>query len=444
MIYQINNLTLDVTARLVTRDGETQPIRPRTLALLQFFMAHPNQLHTTQVLLNAVWDDVEVHEGVVFQSIREIRQLFGDSKVIANFPRKGYQFVATVDALPQIANSAAQFSLKKQFACLALLLLTVALFWVYTPHKAVPVSVDSYVKNEGVNLALANISTSVNSAIAKTAIPSGLVFQQINIQVYGDSSYLNVVYNAYLGNRKLAGMLFDLDVGTLSNAVVNDMVQQFTHVRTAPLPIRWDNDFIVAATAYEFDWQAASKAFEALSSRFSDNPRLVYYLVKLKIWEQQYLQAQSLIYSMNDINLGTQWRLLFDYQQAQLYVQQGATERAIAVIEKAQKKAVEENNWKMGALLSELTGDIYYQGQQNVLALSAFQRAESMYQYKENEAGLATTRLKMAVLYIATNQYELARATYKKAETGIENHQISMLYPLKTEIREANARYLTK
>ena len=72
-------------------------IRPKTFSLLMLFLQHPFEVLSKQTLLDTIWDDVEVNEQVLFQTIRELRQLFDSDDVIKTHPRKGYAWVCEVE-----------------------------------------------------------------------------------------------------------------------------------------------------------------------------------------------------------------------------------------------------------------------------------------------------------------------------------------------------------
>ena len=96
MNLQIDRFRLDVNSRTLSSASESHAIRPKTLALLLFMIERQGQIVSKEQLLSHIWDDVTVNEGVIFQSIREIRQMFAELIVIQNHPRKGYQWVAEV------------------------------------------------------------------------------------------------------------------------------------------------------------------------------------------------------------------------------------------------------------------------------------------------------------------------------------------------------------
>ncbi|NQZ06462.1 MAG: tetratricopeptide repeat protein [Algicola sp.] len=88
-----------VHQQYIVFNDETIKIRPKTFSLLLMFLQNPYQVLSKSALLAAVWDDVEVNEQVLFQTIRELRQHFGDEDVIKTHPRKGYAWVQPVEEM---------------------------------------------------------------------------------------------------------------------------------------------------------------------------------------------------------------------------------------------------------------------------------------------------------------------------------------------------------
>jgi len=82
-------------------NNATIKIRPKTFALLILFLQHPFKVLSKQFLLDTIWDDVEVNEQVLFQTIRELRQLFQSDEVIKTHPRKGYAWICSVEEVHQ-------------------------------------------------------------------------------------------------------------------------------------------------------------------------------------------------------------------------------------------------------------------------------------------------------------------------------------------------------
>ncbi|MBC5765135.1 FlgO family outer membrane protein [Ramlibacter albus] len=86
--------TLDLRRALLTRAGQPVPLRPKTLALLTYFAAHPGRVLRKQELLAAVWPGVVVTDDSLSQCVRELRAALGDRAegMIRTVPRRGYVF----------------------------------------------------------------------------------------------------------------------------------------------------------------------------------------------------------------------------------------------------------------------------------------------------------------------------------------------------------------
>ena len=70
----INGVSLDTKSRMVTSGGQTQKLMPKECALLEFLMRHPNTIHSTKDLLDAVWrSDSETSEDTARSCMRSLR-----------------------------------------------------------------------------------------------------------------------------------------------------------------------------------------------------------------------------------------------------------------------------------------------------------------------------------------------------------------------------------
>ena len=64
--YLINGFTLDPKQRVIHGPTGEQAIRPKTLALLLFLIEHRHVICSKDTLLEKVWEDVHVNDGVIF------------------------------------------------------------------------------------------------------------------------------------------------------------------------------------------------------------------------------------------------------------------------------------------------------------------------------------------------------------------------------------------
>jgi DNA-binding response OmpR family regulator len=99
------DLTLDRRARRAVRNGKTLVLKPKTLALLEYFMTHPDELMTRDRLLNAVWGwEYPAGQRTVDTRVAELRRALGDDvehpAFLETVPSEGYRFIAPVIGEP--------------------------------------------------------------------------------------------------------------------------------------------------------------------------------------------------------------------------------------------------------------------------------------------------------------------------------------------------------
>ncbi len=91
---------LDTANAQLRRGAEVIPLRPKTLAVLGYFAAHPGRLITKNELLDALWPDTSVGEWVLTSCVRELRRAVDDDphepRVIETAHGHGYRFIAEV------------------------------------------------------------------------------------------------------------------------------------------------------------------------------------------------------------------------------------------------------------------------------------------------------------------------------------------------------------
>ncbi|MFC0675403.1 response regulator transcription factor [Brachybacterium hainanense] len=95
-------LRIDRPARRVFLAGTEAQLTPRAFALLEFLMAHPDELFPRERLLQTVWGfDAIVTTRAVDHRIAEIRRVLGDDAAAPTYletvPGAGYRFVHPVE-----------------------------------------------------------------------------------------------------------------------------------------------------------------------------------------------------------------------------------------------------------------------------------------------------------------------------------------------------------
>lgn len=91
---------LDSNTGSLWRDDELVALPPKPLALLTCLVSQAGEVVTKEGLLDAVWSETAVSEGVLKTHMRQIRQVLGESarepQFIETVSRRGYRFIAPV------------------------------------------------------------------------------------------------------------------------------------------------------------------------------------------------------------------------------------------------------------------------------------------------------------------------------------------------------------
>ena len=91
---------LDPTTESLWRDEVLLPLPPKPFAVLAYLVVHAGQVVSKETLLDAVWPNTAVTEGVLKTCLGQIRQVLGETarapQYIATLHRRGYRFVASV------------------------------------------------------------------------------------------------------------------------------------------------------------------------------------------------------------------------------------------------------------------------------------------------------------------------------------------------------------
>lgn len=96
-ILQCADLMFNTATHEVTKDGKSLPLTPKEYSLLEFFMRHPNQVFSTQALLERVWrSDSEATEEAIVACIGRLRKKIdqgaGNQSLIGTVYGAGYVF----------------------------------------------------------------------------------------------------------------------------------------------------------------------------------------------------------------------------------------------------------------------------------------------------------------------------------------------------------------
>lgn len=100
-VYVFSEFRLDPARRLLTRNGETVVLNPKTFDLLLRLVENRDRVLSKNELLNTVWEGQFVEEGNIPVHISALRKIFGETKddhrFIVTVPGRGYRFVSSVE-----------------------------------------------------------------------------------------------------------------------------------------------------------------------------------------------------------------------------------------------------------------------------------------------------------------------------------------------------------
>jgi DNA-binding winged helix-turn-helix (wHTH) protein/Tfp pilus assembly protein PilF len=97
-VYEFGPFTLNAPERLLSKNGQVIALAPKAHELLLALVRCGGRLATRRELLNAVWREAFVEEGILSVHISALRKALGDDqrqrRYIETVPRAGYRFVA--------------------------------------------------------------------------------------------------------------------------------------------------------------------------------------------------------------------------------------------------------------------------------------------------------------------------------------------------------------
>jgi TolB-like protein/DNA-binding winged helix-turn-helix (wHTH) protein len=103
---------LDVDNEQLRRDDTVVPLRHKAFAVLRYLAEHSERLVNREELVQAVWGETKVSEGVLRGCLREVRQALGDSvetpQFIETVGRQGWRFIVPLSFASQVTSPKSQ------------------------------------------------------------------------------------------------------------------------------------------------------------------------------------------------------------------------------------------------------------------------------------------------------------------------------------------------
>lgn len=103
-VYEFGPFRLDVSERVLLRDGTPAPLAPKALELLLVLVERRGSVVTKDELIARLWPDTFVQESNLTQHVFMLRKALdhGDASYIETVPRRGYRFARDVRPLQEL------------------------------------------------------------------------------------------------------------------------------------------------------------------------------------------------------------------------------------------------------------------------------------------------------------------------------------------------------
>lgn len=484
MKYRIGRFSLDVKARTLSDDNGSQNIRPKTLALLLYLAQRPEQIISKQELLDNIWDDVAVDDGVIFQSVREIRTLFSEPKIVQNFPRKGYQFTAEINK----AVKHSWWSTKRNIILTSLLLFVAVIVLLVTlnpmatvqqpKHSVLILPIKSHIpygENDWLNLGgMEQLITQLSSLPRNSSEPERTYIYQathvlelmervgltnntqpqgaqavltnsgasvvVETEIHGNVYDYKLIYRLHSKNGVHQGVILDTSIPTALSKLANI-------IKKRPETKGDKNEFSQtllseAMISYETDWQTSVSFFESYLTLNPDSVVAMIYLSKLYLWQGQIDKATELTTAADALNQGTaQEKAQVKLLRARLAATQGDWEQAFGLFELAQSYHDAHNDWFLKANIEEERGLAFVELCKFEAAVESFSLANTYYQLINSPIGINSSLLHKSFALFKLGNNQLALLTMQTARENI--NEIGLVF-LNTMLDKYDKAILSK
>lgn len=480
MKYHVDTFVLDVQARTLSADDNCQNIRPKTLEVLLYLANRAGDIISKQELLDCIWDDVNVDDGVIFQSIREIRKLFGHSDIILNFPRKGYQFTAQLVPINHSQqdklNGLATPSVLKYYIAAILLICLTLLTILFSSEDTAEVNFDQsilvlpiknsipYGENDWIYLGameqlIAKLKSFPNSIfiyqgtyiphlmytagldrkfssndVAKIFNVSGATLI-VEAEILGYVSDYKLVYKFHVENDVKQGVILDTSINaalvTLSKKLADFINQPLKKSEYKPINEFNDALFAEAMISYESDWHTSISFFESYLSLNPDSIIAMIYLSKLYLWDNQIGKAADLLDKSANILIENPLEVAnIQLLKGRISAKKQDFIQALQFYKQVTNITDKHQDWFLKASVAEEQGLVYLKQKRLNKSLEAFTNALSAYKIIQSQIGINSTRLHLAEVLFLQGNIEQAKENYTKAKGSIKSIKLEFLYSM--------------
>lgn len=474
------------SCKVFSPDGKENIVRAKTFQVLQLLLDGKGQIQTKENILNTIWNDVVVDEQVIFQSIKELRKVFGDSDVIKTYPRKGYAWIPNIEIVtepPLESNSGSQPAntkplityLKRVILVVSVVLVayvTIQQFATTAPLISgsivvLPVQTDiadsdhNWVRYGAMDQLVQRLSSSDHHGVLQTdyvlevmaRVPNlhktiiqqdiSQIFQVsgatliIELKLSGSVQDYQLIYSFHEKNGMERGAVLDNTIGGAVDQVAVIVAARLGQTRVTnqgEYYSAFSNEMLANAleSIQNGNNERAITLLEAAISTEPDNVAAKRILIRLMVETHEHLKAQALLVAaMKQAkatnNTKEMVRLLF--WQAGNLAQQGKMEAALSNFQAAELAANTIKDWLFLAYIAEMRGRIHQSKQAFSAAHTQYEEAIKYHQVLQCPLGQSNVLLDLSRLSFEQGDLNAALLYANQSLTLIEQRQLVKLKP---------------
>ena len=473
--FQLGDLFFYPQKNEIHNQTEVFKVRPKTADLLTVLLEAKGEIVSKQTLLQQVWNDVVVEEYVIFQSIAELRKIFGESAIIKTHPRKGYSVTSTIKECVESVTDAesveqsvpmqpqkssrswyigiiAVFSFALLFLILyqgmdeeprqvtgSILVLPVKNHIEDTEHSWLKFGgMDLLIKRLKSQLALSvlqtedvleiikraevDVDTLDNDAVSRIFEVSGaqLIIEQ---SFSGSTRDYHLVYTLHQKTDSKRGALVSESIDSLF-AELTDRVLEVSEGKAQQLSYGYQNDFTNELVAQAMEqlqqknYDESATLLKAVMVTEPDNLTAYKLLSQVLNYTGQYEEAEAI--SNKGVHLAVankdklqEVRIMF--WNAISIIQQGRHEQALKILEDAKAKAKAVNDLLYVANISGVAGRVYGKLSEHILAEQELKEALSYHDAIQCPFGRSNTLIDLGELAYKSKELEKAASLFNQA-----------------------------
>lgn len=477
MHYKTLNYIVDSKALTVTTlSGETLNIRPKTCQFLIALIEQAGEAVHKQTLLDKVWPESVVEEQIVFQSVKELRQLFHGHDVIKTLPKKGYIWLPSVEKVSNDDSKATTVNHNKKnkeywlIAASLIMFSFIAYFALHTSNSPTTNTQAAY--DESVNGSVIVLPTTndiegndhswvrlgmmdqiiqrlpnnneygvlqtdyVMEILARAGAPSSRISDKyiqnifrvsganlvVSTRLSGSPSDYQLSYTVFRPNNNKKSVLFGSDIQTMVDKLSNELANMLGD--KAPLSAaQYQADFTNQMLGVAIDFRLENKHKEALPyliNILENNPEnftaqriYIETLFRLRESEKAALALKA-IFPIVEEKADIGEKIRFNYLMANNFLIQGKLEKATEFVDAGLALAKSNNDWLYQAFFTNVQAGL-------AIERASYQQAEQLYHTAMKYHKVIKCPVGQATTWIKLGQLAKRRSQIDKQKIAFEN-----------------------